>query len=60
MTMTRDRQCLTFGMTAAILAISVASGQAADDRFSTGSSDPLIEYIDGQIRTGWVDNESEP
>ena len=47
-------------MTAAILAISVASGQAADDRFSTGSSDPLIEYIDGQIRTGWVDNEIEP
>ncbi|WP_298867859.1 DUF1549 domain-containing protein [uncultured Gimesia sp.] len=28
--------------------------------FSTGSFDPFIDYINGQIRQGWKDNEVEP
>lgn len=28
--------------------------------FSTGAFDPFIDYINGQIRQGWEDNEVEP
>ncbi len=28
--------------------------------FSTGSFDPFVDYINGQIRQGWEDNEVEP
>ena len=55
-----SRLPVTLGMTAAVFVASMASVRAAEERFSTGSSDPLIEYIDEQIRTGWVDNEIEP
>jgi hypothetical protein len=34
--------------------------QAADEKFTTGSSDPLISYINEQIRQGWTDNEVKP
>ena len=33
---------------------------AEGEAFTTGSSDPLIQYIDEQIRTGWADNEVTP
>lgn len=32
----------------------------ADDKFTTGSSDPIISYINEQIRQGWTDNEIRP
>jgi len=32
----------------------------ADEKFTTGSSDPLITYINEQIRQGWKDNEVIP
>ena len=60
MVMMRERRRLIFGLTAAILAISLSSTEAAEDRFTTGSADPLIQYIDEQVRTGWADNEIEP
>lgn len=34
--------------------------QAADEKFTTGSSDPLISFINDQIRQGWTDNEVKP
>ncbi|MCA8999928.1 MAG: DUF1549 domain-containing protein [Planctomycetaceae bacterium] len=34
--------------------------QAADTEFTTGSADPLINYINEQIRQGWEDNEVTP
>lgn len=45
----------------AALAVAGMAGSAvaADKPFTTGSSDPLIQYIDEQIRTGWQDNEVE-
>ncbi len=33
---------------------------AAEKVFSTGSADPLVQFINEQIRAGWVDNEVEP
>ncbi len=33
---------------------------SADTEFTTGSSDPLIKFIDEQIQAGWQDNEVEP
>ena len=32
----------------------------ADDDFTTGSSDVLLDYINGQLRQGWEDNEVTP
>lgn len=34
--------------------------QGAEKAFSTGSADPLVQYINEQIRLGWEDNEVEP
>jgi len=48
------------------LVLSPGSSQAADtkagtkQKFTTGSSDVLIEYIDAQIRQSWQDNEVQP
>lgn len=36
------------------------AAQAADKEFTTGSSDVIIEFINGQIRQSWTDNEAEP
>jgi hypothetical protein len=46
----------------AVLIAGVWAGvAAADDKaFSTGSADPLVQYINEQIRTGWTDNEITP
>ena len=35
-------------------------GAKTDSAFTTGSSDEIIKYINGQIRAGWTDNEVEP
>lgn len=35
----------------------VVASQAADETFTTGSSDPLISYINEQVRQAWKDNE---
>lgn len=47
----------------AVLAVSLclpALSAHAETGFTTGSSDPIIEFIDQQIRQGWVDNEVTP
>lgn len=41
-------------------ALSVPAIQAADDAFTTGSSDVIIQEINSQIRSTWKDNEVEP
>ncbi|TWT59029.1 hypothetical protein KOR42_24180 [Thalassoglobus neptunius] len=41
-------------------ALSLPRICAADTEFSTGSSDPLIQYINEQITQTWEDNEVEP
>ena len=33
---------------------------ADEKKFTTGSSDVLLDYINGQIRQGWEDNEIKP
>jgi len=43
-----------------LVAVVPVSANGADERFSTGSADPLIEFIDGRIRQGWSDNEVTP
>jgi hypothetical protein len=37
-----------------------ASTAQAETKFTTGSADPLISYINEQISTGWTDNEIKP
>ncbi|QDT34074.1 DUF1549 and DUF1553 domain-containing protein [Thalassoglobus polymorphus] len=42
-------------------ALASLNGAAqADDGFTTGSSDPLIQFINQQIRQTWEDNEVKP
>ena len=36
------------------------SSVQAEDKFTTGSSDPLISFINEQVRKGWDDNEIKP
>jgi len=47
---------------AGLTLVSLAWGTfaQADEKFTTGSSDPLITYINEQIRQGWKDNEITP
>ncbi|MEZ5943468.1 MAG: DUF1549 and DUF1553 domain-containing protein [Planctomycetaceae bacterium] len=54
-----------FGLFAALLTVSVsafwhANTVVAQTKFTTGSSDPLIEYVNERIRLGWEDNEVDP
>ena len=37
-----------------------ATDVQAQTKFTTGSADPLIEYVNEQIRMGWEDNEMTP
>lgn len=49
------------GLCLALLCLIASPALAArDEPFTTGSSDPLIQYIDEQIRTAWADNEVAP
>jgi len=57
---------VVFGVAASSLLVSTADAQsrsrrsANDGPFTTGSSDELIEFINGRIRQGWEDNEIQP
>ena len=57
---------VVFGVVASSLLVSAADAQsrtrrsANDGPFTTGSSDELIEYINGRVRQGWEDNEIKP
>ena len=57
---------VVFGVIASSLLVSAADAQtrsraaANNGPFTTGSSDELIEYINGRIRQGWEDNEIKP
>ncbi len=44
----------------AALAVTAAGYAQSATKFTTGSSDPIIQYINEQIRTGWTDNEVKP
>jgi hypothetical protein len=48
--------------TLVVTSMSAASApvSAADGEFTTGSSDVIIQYINGQFRQGWKDNGVEP
>lgn len=57
----------SFRAATAIVACSCLSAlswtRAADEpatRFTTGSSDAIVDYINQQIRQGWTDNEIKP
>jgi hypothetical protein len=49
-----------WGFAALVACALTTQLSAADKGFTTGSSDPLIAFIDEQIRTGWQDNEVQP
>jgi hypothetical protein len=59
-----NRQTKQAGMVAVAVAVvvgygaSVVTAQGKQTEFTTGSSDPLIQYINEQIRQGWEDNEA--
>lgn len=40
--------------------VSAAPERTGGERFTTGSSDPIIDYIDERIRTVWEENEVKP
>ena len=44
----------------ALVVTTPAFVQSADDGFTTGSSDVIIQEINSQIRSTWKDNEVEP
>ena len=54
---------VVFGFVASSLLVSTADAQSrsrrsdSDGPFTTGSSDELIEFINGRVRQGWEDNE---
>jgi hypothetical protein len=47
--------CAAFGLVAGLAILPVRADDAA--AFSTGSADPLVQYINEQVRVGWTDNE---
>ena len=46
--------------TAALCCLPSGYAETGGTKFTTGSSDPLIQEINGQIQTGWTDNEVKP
>lgn len=54
-----SRVAVASAMLAGVWASSL-SVQAADESFTTGSSDVIIQEINSQIRSTWKDNEVEP
>lgn len=59
--MVRIGNHMRYGALAAVAVVAVAASQVqAQTKFSTGSSDPLIQYINEQIRQAWDDNEVQP
>jgi hypothetical protein len=52
---------MRFGLVVAVVAaVGGARTSAAEESFTTGSADPLIRYIDEQIRVGYQENEIQP
>lgn len=49
-----------FASVAILLQASLGSVLAAEDEFTTGSADPLIDFINQQVRQTWEDNEVKP
>jgi hypothetical protein len=60
----RERRSSWWVAAVAVFSVALASGasavRAADQAFTTGSSDVLIQYINQQIRQSWTDNTVEP
>ena len=52
-----NRAVITLMLWCGLWSVVVVPSFGADDKFTTGSSDPLISYINEQIRQGWTDNE---
>ena len=52
-----NRAVITLMLWCGLSSVAAVPGFGADDKFTTGSSDPLISYINEQIRQGWTDNE---
>lgn len=60
-TCTRGKVCRHSATAAvAVLVIFSASVAQSETEFTTGSSDPLIQFINQQIRSTWEDNEVKP
>jgi len=52
---------LSFVICAGLMASSVnAAPESRGKAFTTGSFDPMVDFINKQIRQGWEDNEVEP
>ena len=49
-----------FASVAILLQATLGSVLAAEDEFTTGSADPLIDFINQQVRQTWEDNEVKP
>ncbi len=43
-----------------LCSVLTVPGFGADEKFTTGSSDPLITFVNEEIRKGWTDNEVKP
>ncbi len=52
-----NRAVMTLMLWCGLWSVAAVPSFGADDKFTTGSSDPLISYINEQIRQGWTDNE---
>ena len=52
-----NRAVITLMLWCGLWSVAAVPSFGADDKFTTGSSDPLISYINEQIRQGWTDNE---
>ena len=55
-----NRAVITLVVCCGLSSLITAPGFGADDKFTTGSADPLVGFIDEQIRKGWTDNEIKP
>ena len=55
-----NRAVMTVVLCFGLASLYSVAGYGADDQFTTGSSDPLISFVNEQIRKGWEDNEIQP
>ena len=51
---------ITWGICFGVAAVLCQSGMGADQKFSSGSTDPIVQFIDDQIQKTWDENEVKP
>lgn len=51
---------LTIAATASLFVVCAGIPAYSQTQFTTGSADPLIQFINSELRKGWDDNEVQP